>query len=134
MNRYIIMFAMLLTSLAGVAAEAPQGVKATLSPDGVQHLSMLGGSYFFNPDQVILKVNVPVELTVKKASGFIPHDIVMASPEAGMAFKVELKTEPAVIRFTPTSTGRYPFFCSKKLPFLPSHRDKGMEGVMVVIE
>jgi len=77
---------------------------------------------------------VPVELAVKKASGFIPHNIVMASSEAGITFKVELKTEPSVIHFTPTRTGRYPFFCSKKLPLLPSHRDKGMKGVMVVIE
>ena len=32
------------------------------------------------------------------------------------------------VQFTPQKPGRYSFYCDKKLLFLPSHREKGMEG------
>jgi hypothetical protein len=30
--------------------------------------------------------------------------------------------------------GRYPFYCDKKLFFMAGHREKGMEGVLEVVE
>jgi len=79
-------------------------------------------------------VNIPVELKVRKEPGIIPHNIVMKSPEAGMDFKVSLDTDPKIIRFTPTKVGIFPFYCDKKLLFFESHRDKGMEGVIEVVQ
>jgi plastocyanin domain-containing protein len=107
---------------------------AVTSKDGVQHVDIVGGSYFFDPNHIIVRVNVPVELKVRKDPGITPHDIVMKSPEAGMEFKESLDTDPKTIRFTPTEAGTYPFYCDKKLLFFESHRDKGMKGVIEVVQ
>jgi plastocyanin len=89
---------------------------------------------FFNPDYIIVKVNVPVELIVKKELGIAPHDIVINAPEAGIDFKEEMGSEPKVVRFTPAKAGKYPIYCSKKFLFFKSHRERGMEGILEVTE
>jgi plastocyanin len=112
-------------------------VVAAVGADGVQHVEIIGGEYYFDPNHIVIKVNVPVEVTVRKAkdtSWFIPHDIMVKAPESGIDFKVSLKTEPQTIKFTPTKTGTYPLYCDKKPPFGKSHKDKGMEGVLEVVE
>jgi len=117
------------------AAKAEKNVyKATVDSDGIQRVTLTGGSYFFNPDYIILKVNIPVEMTVKREAGLTPHDIVIKAPEAGIDITEELDTDHEVIKFTPKKTGKYPFYCSKKLLFFKSHRERGMEGVIEVFE
>jgi plastocyanin len=123
------------------AASGPESKEkrfvATVGPDGVQHVEITGGEYYFEPNHIVLKVNVPVEFKVKKAkdtSWLIPHDIVVKAPESGIDFKVSLKTEPQSVKFTPTKAGKYSFYCDKKPPFGKSHKDKGMEGVIEVVE
>jgi len=108
--------------------------QATIAADGVQHVRIEGGSDFFKPDRVIVKVNVPVELTVNVEKGFIPHTFVMQSPEAGIFVDEKLSSDARNIRFTPTAVGKYPFYCKNKLLFFKSHREKGMEGVLEVVE
>jgi plastocyanin len=44
-----------------------------------------------------------------------------------------LGSDAKKIAFTATKVGKYPFYCSKKLPFLASHRERGMEGVLEVV-
>jgi plastocyanin domain-containing protein len=107
---------------------------ATPGPDGIQKVSVTGGEYFFDPNHVIVKVNVPVELSVKKEGSIVPHNIVMKSPEAGMEFDESMGTEPKVIRFTPTKTGTYSFSCTKKLLFFRSHEARGMKGEIEVVK
>lgn len=110
---------------------------ATVGTDGVQHVQMIGGEYYFDPNYVVVKVNVPVELTVKKsadASSFVPHDLIAKAPEAGIDFKVDLKAEARSVVFTPTKTGKFPLYCDKKPPFGKSHKDRGMEGFIEVVE
>lgn len=110
-------------------------VIATIDADGVQRVEVLGGGYFFDPNYIVVKVNKPVELTVKKDTGYVPHDMIVKSPEAGIDFKVDLDAKkPEIVKFTPTKTGKYPMYCDKKLLFFKSHREKGMEGVIEVVE
>jgi plastocyanin len=118
---------------AAWAAETIETFKAATDSSGVQKVEMLAGSYFFKPNDIIVKVNVPVEITIKKEAGVAPHDIVLQAPEVGINFKEELGTEPKVIRFTPTKTGKYPFYCDHRFLFW-THRAKGMEGVLEVTE
>jgi plastocyanin len=122
----------LLLFQSGVHA-ADQTFEATVGQDGIQRVEMVGGEYFFNPKHVIVKVNIPVELKMSKDPGMTPHNIVMMAPEAGIEFVEELTTTPKTIKFVPTKTGTYPLYCSKKLPFVKSHRDRGMEGVLEVV-
>ncbi len=129
----VILALLLVCSSISTGAERKE-FTATVDRDGVQRVSILGGSYFFNPNDIIMKVNVPVELKIKKEPGIVPHNFVLHAPEAGMDVKVDLGTEPTVVRFTPTKTGKYPFSCDKKVLFFESHREKGMEGVIEVRE
>jgi plastocyanin domain-containing protein len=136
-GRYLYLSAILIgfTIILQVNAKAEQ--KAFLAPidqDGVQRVEILAGEYYFNPNYIILKVNVPTELKIKKESGVVPHDIVINAPEAGMNITEEIGTELKIIRFTPTKTGKIAFYCSKKLLFFKSHRERGMEGVIEVTQ
>lgn len=124
----------LFTGLAGAAERPAKAVMAVIDADGVQRVEMVGGSYYFDPFHVTVKVNVPVELQVRKAPGVTPHNIVLRAPEAGINFDEKLSSEPKIIRFTPTRTGTYPFHCDKKLLFFESHQDRGMEGILQVVE
>lgn len=109
-------------------------VVATVNADGIQRVEVLGGGYYFDPNVIVVKVNVPVELSVKKAGGITPHDIVLKAPDTGINFAEDLSTEPKVIRFTPTKAGIYHFECSKQLLFFMSHKDRGMHGLLEVVE
>ncbi|MEW6570557.1 MAG: quinol oxidase [Nitrospirota bacterium] len=108
--------------------------KAPIGDDAIQRVTVIGGSYFFDPDYIIVKANIPVELTVRKEAGITPHDIVLQAPESGINFREDLSTDPKIIRFTPTKVGKYTFYCSKKFLFFKSHRTRGMEGILEVVD
>lgn len=125
----------LLLGSAGSAQDVEENpFVAIIDADGVQRVEITGGSYYFDPDVIVVKVNVPVELRVKKAGGATPHSIALKAPEAGIDFSVSLGKEPKSITFTPTKVGRYPFWCTKRLLFLKSHKDHGMKGILEVVE
>lgn len=126
--------AFIYTAVASSAAEKQEPYRAIIGDDGIQRVEILGGGYFFRPNHVVVKVNVPVELKVRKEGRIVPHDIVIDAPDAGITVRESLSTEPKAIRFTPAKVGRYPFYCSKKPPFFASHREKGMEGLLEVVE
>ena len=123
--------------LAGTAAADDKFVEKRFVAevkDGVQRVEMTGGEYYFDPNVVVVKVNVPVELKVRKEAGITPHNLVLKAPEAGIAIDESLSGEPKTITFTPTKVGKYEFDCTKKLPFVKSHKERGMHGVLEVVE
>jgi plastocyanin domain-containing protein len=123
--------------VAAPAATFAQDLKevyvAKVDPDGVQRVRLEGGGYFFKPNHIVVKVNVPVELLASREAGIVPHDLVIKAPEAGIAVEVDLAAEPKKIAFTPTAVGKYPFYCGKRLLFFASHRERGMEGLLEVV-
>ena len=131
---FSLMAILLLLFLANNARTEEKKAVASTGTDGVQRVEVVGGSYFFDPNYVIVKVNVPVEMKIRKESGMVPHNFVIKAPEAGMDVTVDLGKEPQTIRFTPTKVGEYPFYCDKKLLFFESHREKGMKGILKVEE
>jgi len=128
---------LMILLVAGIAvAEDKQVEKRFVAEvkDGVQRVEMTGGGYYFDPNVVVVKVNVPVELKIKKEAGITPHNITLKAPEAGIDFDESLSGDPKVIKFTPAKTGKYAFECTKKLPFVKSHKERGMHGVLEVVE
>ncbi len=134
--KYCIYGMMFLLSATIVCADAVKEKRfvATVGDDGIQHVDLIGGSYYFDPNVIVVKVNVPVELKVRKESGIAPHDITLRAPEAGIDFSISLSSEPTIIRFTPTTTGTYGFECTKRFLFFKSHEERGMHGMLEVIE
>ncbi len=114
-----------------LAQEPPQVVKP--DADGVQRVRLVAVSYFFKPNHIVVKANVPVELTASRESGITPHDLVIRAEDAGINVKEDLASDPKKIAFTATKPGKYPIYCSKKLPFMAGHREKGMEGILEVV-
>lgn len=115
-------------------ADNQDTVRATVDKDGIQRASIVGEEYFFHPAHIIVKVNIPVELSVRKKWGGVPHNLVIKAPNAGIDVDQALSNEFKSISFTATKPGMYPFYCSKKLLFFASHREKGMEGILEVVE
>ena len=141
MRHAIISALIVLSTLTtGFAADPPAAAPAAapvivpVDKDGVQRVEILGSDYFFKPAHIIVKVNLPVELNVRKDGYMIPHNIIIDAPEAGIKFNESLSRDPKAITFTPTRVGKYPMYCDKKPPFMASHREKGMEGLLEVVE
>jgi len=125
--------------LAGLAYAAdPAGKEkiftATVDSNGIQRVEITGGEYYFDPNYIIVKKDIPVDFVIKKVSGFIPHNIIIEAPEAGINIRESMTTEAKVIRFTPTKTGKYAIVCDKRFLFFANHKEKGMEGVLEVVE
>jgi len=124
-----------LAGMASFAATAPQDtVRATVNAQGVQVVDVKGGGYFFQPRHIVVKANVPLELRVRKEPGMVPHNIVIDAPEAAVQVREEIGEQPRTIRLTFSKPGKYTFYCSKKLLFLASHKDRGMAGTIEVVE
>jgi plastocyanin domain-containing protein len=132
--KIVCFFGLFIMMLGSIAMAEMEASRATIDDDGVQRVVILGGGYFFKPDHVIVKVNVPVEMVISKEDGFIPHNFIIEAPEAGIEVDESLSSDPKVVKFTPTKVGKYPFYCSKKLLFFEDHREKGMEGVIEVVD
>ncbi len=128
----IVLLGLILSAQGLLAADQPFIVN--IGPDGIQRVEIVGGSYFFKPSYILVKAHVPVEISIRKEGGLIPHDFVLNAPEAGMDFKVELSSETRIIRFTPAKPGKYEFHCDKKSPFSSqTHAEKGMKGILEVV-
>ncbi len=107
---------------------------AKIDDDGVQRVEMVGGSYFYKPDHVVVKRGIPVEIKIVKDSLIVPHNIIIEKMDGGEDIKETITRNEKVIRFTPSDTGTYKFYCDKKFLFLKSHEDKGMKGVIEVVD
>jgi plastocyanin len=120
------------SSTPALAQDQNETYTAKPGQDGVQRVRIVGGEYFFKPNHIVVKVNLPVELIVTKEAGITPHNIVIEAPEAGVTVEEDLDTEAKKISFTATAVGKYPIYCSNKLLFFASHRERGMEGILEV--
>jgi len=125
--------AALTTPVFAQNSTAGDTVHAVMDNDGKQRVEIVGGSYFFKPRHIVVKANVPTELSVKRESGIVPHTFVMKIPEAGVMIDETLSTDVKTFAFTPVAVGTYTFYCRNKLPFFKSHQEKGMVGTLEVV-
>ena len=100
---------------------------------GVQRVEVSLDSYSYAPDHLVVEAGRPVVLILRNTAFLVPHNLVLADPQAGFRVRQEVAAgDSARVLFTPTKTGVFTFYCDKKLPFLPSHREQGMEGRLEV--
>jgi hypothetical protein len=81
--------------------------KSTIDNSSIQKVEMLEGSCFINPNNVVVKVNLPVEITIRKEPGSSSHDIVRHALAAGIELTVDLSRQPKGIRRVPTKIVRF---------------------------
>jgi plastocyanin domain-containing protein len=126
--------ALVAVSLAWATDWKEKRVEAVAGTDGVQRVEIIAGGFYYDPNTIVVKINVPVELIVKRTSGFIGHNIALNEPDAGINFTQALSTDSVSIKFTPTKVGKYMFTCTHKVPFSKSHLERGMYGYLVVVQ
>jgi len=136
-RRHGLGLAVALISSLTLAQEKPAvsspPLTAEIGPDGVQRASITVDSYSFTPNRLIVQAGKPVELTLTSVTTLTPHNFVIKEPAAGLSVLQEVGPRAtAKVTFTPTQPGNYAYYCDKKLPFLPSHREHGMEGRLEV--
>lgn len=108
-------------------------VAAVIGADGVQRLEITLDSYAFTPAHIIVASGKPVEFTLKNVAAAISHNFRIDAPDTGMSVDEDVGAgKTATVSFLPAKPGIYEFYCDKKLPFFPSHRDKGMLGKLEV--
>src|SRR5204862_1238746 len=49
-------------------------VTANLGADQVQRVTVTTHSFYFDPNRIVVKRGVPVELTIRNGAWFVPHD------------------------------------------------------------
>ncbi|MBH0176342.1 MAG: quinol oxidase [Nitrospira sp.] len=103
--------------------------RVPVGSDGVQRVSVILDSYAFRPSHVIVEAGKPVELTLTSVTMLTPHNFIIDA----LSVKEEVGAgKTVVLTFTPTQSGTFPIYCDKRLWPLPSHREKGMEGILNV--
>ena len=93
------------------------------------------GDFRFRPDEIRVPAGVAVALELSNTDAVTPHDFVLELPETGADLRIDVPPGKTVtLRFTaPSSPGIYPFYCSKRFLFFKSHRERGMEGRLIVL-
>ena len=118
------------------SADAPQAsapVVVAVAADGVQRTTVTLDSYSYQPAHLIVEAGKAVELTLTSVTTITPHNFIIKDPAGSLSVEQDVSAGKTVtIKFTPTKPGIFPIYCDKKLPFFPSHRDKGMEGTLEV--
>lgn len=134
MSKTTVILTAVFFATTAVFAGSDERVEVPFDDDGVQRISVLAGGYFFRPGHIVVKANRPVELVVSREPGLVPHTFALRIPAEKIDFDEDLGTEPRAVRFIIHQPGHYDFYCSKKPLFFESHREKGMEGVLEVVE
>jgi plastocyanin len=105
--------------------------RAQASP---QEISIRLGDYHFTPDTFEVRAGRAVVLTLTNTDMLTPHNFTLQDTAAGLDIDTNISAgSKAVIKFTPVKPGTYTFFCNKKLFFMKSHRERGMEGTLHVL-
>lgn len=96
-----------------------------------QALTVVLADYRFDPGTIEVVAGRPVELTVVNEDWLTPHNLTLRG--GGLDIDVDVSSgTTTTVTFVPRSPGTYTFYCDEKLLFFESHRDKGMEGTLVV--
>lgn len=132
--RRFLLAALCVTTLGGCGSTAPRKIEevtAATGPDDVQRITVTTHSYWFDPNRIVVRRGIPVELTVKNGAFFVPHDFSCQAKEAGIDVDVKVGVfyGSKTVRFTPTKAGEYHFHCD-----VGEHGEKGMTGMLVVKE
>ena len=91
------------------------------------------GGYRFMPQEIQLIADQPAVLRLVNTDSVTPHNFTMEASSGAQDINVDvLGGESVDVQLTPLPAGRYTFYCGNKMLFMNSHREKGMEGSLIV--
>lgn len=99
----------------------------------LQQIEIKLGDHRFTPAEIRLAAGQPAALTLVNTDGMTPHNFTLEFAGDRADIDVDVIAGDSVeVRLDPLPSGTYTFYCDKKLPFMKSHRAKGMEGSLIV--
>lgn len=131
----VVGLSFVLAAVVWAAEPKPMGPPFTVptDSDGVQRTTVILDSYSYEPAHLVVEKGKPVELTLKSVTTLIPHNFIVKDPAGSLSVEQDVSAgKSAILKFTPMQAGTFPIYCDKRLWPLPSHRDKGMEGLLEV--
>ena len=122
-----------LVSIGHASDSLGSAIAVPISPDGVQRATVILDSYSYSPNHLVVENGKPVELTLTSVTTITPHNFIIKDSTGSLSVEQDVGAGRTVMaRFVPTQPGLFSFFCDKRLWPMPSHRDKGMEGLLEV--
>jgi len=132
----ILLWGVAVPTFAAGADQTPQTPPLRVPVDqldGIQRATVILDSYSYTPSHLIVQSGKTVELLLTSITTLTPHNFILKTEGDGVSIERDVGAGRTVtVQFTPTKPGTYTFYCDKKLLFLPSHREKGMEGTLEV--
>jgi hypothetical protein len=107
---------------------------AATSPDGVQRINIRCGPNFFDPAHIVVKANVPVELSVSTTPGLPAHSFVI-SVAGSRPINADTPIGPTekAFAFVPGRPGDYQAVCRDNAKVPGASLAKAKQGVLTVI-
>lgn len=103
------------------------------SEDDITVIEVKLGGYRFMPQEIQLIADQPAILRLVNTDSITPHNFTMNAASGSPAIDVDvLGGESVDVRLAAMPAGRYTFYCGNKMLFMKSHREKGMEGSLIV--
>jgi plastocyanin len=123
----ILLMSLLLASLVSFSSlYAAQG--------DIKVIEVKLGDYRFIPEEIQLIADQPAILRLVNTDSITPHNFTMKAANSAADINVDvLGGESIDVQLDPLPAGRYTFFCANKLIFMKSHREKGMQGTLIVV-
>ena len=122
-----------LFTLLALALSIGHPHSAQAAPDSVQTFIIQLGDYQFEPKTIEVIAGRPVEFTLINMDVLTPHNFTLKASDPRLELETDISPGTSVtVRLTPKVPGTYTFYCNKKLLFIKSHRDRGMEGKLIV--
>ena len=98
-----------------------------------REIAITMGDYHYAPDVIEMDRGQTVILHLSNTDGITPHNFTLVDASAGLDVDTDIGAgTPVRISLTPQRPGTWTWYCNKKLPFMKSHRDRGMQGTLVV--
>ena len=103
------------------------------SDNAVTVIKLELGGFHFIPQEIQISENQPAILRLVNTDSVTPHNFTMKTSSDSPAIDVDvLGGESVDVQLPPLPSGHYTFYCGNKLLFMKSHREKGMEGSLIV--
>lgn len=126
----VVALALALSGCSSGIGRPVNELRVLTDPDGVQRVRVVAHTWWFDPNRVVVKANVPVELTLRNSSWIVPHNLTITAPETDVMVSLDVGVlrRQDTVRFTATHAGEYEFRCH-----VDGHARKGMKGRLVVL-
>lgn len=124
----------MVSARSAIAAGDEEAWWASVGPDGVQRIAIRCGADFFDPNRIVVRARVPVELVISTTDDVAPQSFVIDLPAPG-AGRLKAAVGPAQkkLPFLPSLHGRFQVACqdSASGPADPAQRSK--KGTLTVV-